>query len=229
MLKPLRLLLRGIGWLLAFIVIVVIAMAAGSLIPRPLFAPAEAGVGQGQTIYLLANPIHTDIAIPLTDAIRQRFADLEPFGIEINHPGAAYLVIGWGGRSFYLETPTWSELKPAPVFKALTIDASVLHVDLAGSRLQNHPAATRIDVSEAGFERMLRYIETSFVRNSGQPVGIAGAGYNDTDAFFEATGSFNALLGCNTWTASALREAGVRTGLWNPLPQSLALSVDLYN
>ena len=31
-----------------------------------------------------------------------------------------YIVFGWGGRAFYLETPTWSELKAAPVLKAVT-------------------------------------------------------------------------------------------------------------
>ncbi|MGO8572745.1 TIGR02117 family protein, partial [Rhizobium ruizarguesonis] len=34
---------------------------------------------------------------------------------------------------------------------------------------------------------------------------------------------------CNTWTAAALRSAGLRTGIWNPLPQALRLSVAVYN
>jgi len=58
---------------------------------------------------------------------------------------------------------------------------------------------------------------------------ILGKGYGRHDAFFDANGSFNALVGCNTWTARALREAGLRTGLWNPVPQTLALSLKFYN
>ena len=54
------------------------------------------------------------------------------------------------------------------------------------------------------------------------------ASYGEFDAFFEA-GNFTALLGCNTWAAAALRKAGLQTGWWNPLPQTLGLSLDLHN
>lgn len=53
-------------------------------------------------------------------------------GIAVNHPAAAYLVFGWGGRSFYTETPTWADLKPMPVLRSLTLDRSVMHVDVTG-------------------------------------------------------------------------------------------------
>jgi uncharacterized protein (TIGR02117 family) len=58
---------------------------------------------------------------------------------------------------------------------------------------------------------------------------IPDAAYGQSDRFFEAKGYFNALFGCNTWAAGALCAAGLRTGLWNPLPQTLQLSLALYN
>ncbi|MGG2475846.1 DUF2459 domain-containing protein, partial [Rhizobium sp. BR5] len=42
--------------------------------------------------------------------------------------------------------------------------------------------------------------------------------------FFEANGWFNAVAGCNTWSAAMLREAGIRTGWWTPLPPLLRWS-----
>jgi uncharacterized protein (TIGR02117 family) len=56
-----------------------------------------------------------------------------------------------------------------------------------------------------------------------------GKSYGSDDAFFEANGYFNALLGCNTWTAAALRAAGVKTGWWTPLPPLLITSLHLHN
>jgi hypothetical protein len=47
--------------------------------------------------------------------------------------------------------------------------------------------------------------------------------------FYEAQGTFNALVGCNVWTATALRSAGLRTGWWNPLPFLLIRSLWYYN
>ena len=92
-----------------------------------------------------------------------------------------------------------------------------------------HPAVAGYDISEPRFSALLDFIEASFARGQGGPVFIPGAGYAATDGFYEANGAFNALVGCNTWTAKALRIAGLRTGWWNPLPWSLGLSMQLYN
>ena len=39
--------------------------------------------------------------------------------------------------------------------------------------------------------------------------------------FYEAVGPYSAFYTCNSWTGRALREAGVKTGLWTPLSQSI--------
>ena len=219
-----RWLLSGVGLLIGLLVL-------GASLPRPLTAPAEASsAGAPPTqILLLANPIHTDIALPLDDEVRAAFADLVPSGLPIDMPGVEYLIIGWGGRSFYIETPTWGAIRPLPVLKALTIDRSVLHVSVAGQIDQKHPSLRPLTISKEGRRRMIEAIRASFIRDAGLPVPIPGAAYGLDDAFFEAEGVFNAFVGCNTWTASMLRSAGVRTGWWTPLPQLLDLSIDLHH
>ncbi|MBL0372469.1 TIGR02117 family protein [Rhizobium sp. KVB221] len=217
--------------LLTGTLLVALLIAVGTFLPRPLWPTAEAAGSSTETrqILVLSNPIHTDIAIPVDAAIRARFGFLSAAGVPIDNPAVRYLVFGWGGRSFYLETPRWADLKPLPVLRALTIDKSVMHVDVAGMLPVDAPAITRHEVDEAGFERMLVFIQSSFALDKETPVPIPGAGYGRYDAFFEANGFFNILVGCNTWTAWALREAGLRTGLWNPIPQTLAVSLKLYN
>ncbi|WP_353641934.1 TIGR02117 family protein [Mesorhizobium sp. WSM2239] len=207
-----------------------LSVALGMLIPRPIFSAAEAeGTDTTRRILVLTNPIHTDIAVSIDAFIREKFGFLEHAGVPAGHSDARWLIFGWGGRAFYLETPTWSELKPLPVLKALTLDRSVMHVDVAGDIAEPHPAVTGFDVSEAEFVRLIDFIADSFERGEGGPIVIAGAEYSSDDRFFEAKGYFNAFLGCNTWTARALREAGLRTGWWNPLPVTLAASLRLHN
>jgi uncharacterized protein (TIGR02117 family) len=63
----------------------------------------------------------------------------------------------------------------------------------------------------------------------GGPEKIEDAAYGEYDLFFEANGNFNALAGCNTWTAGALRAAGLQTGWWTPLPITLFYSLRLHN
>ena len=122
-----------IRWLLRIVFLLVLSAACGTFIPRPLIAPVEASsAAVTHRILLLSSSIHTDIAIPLDAETRAAFSFLDDTGFPLGHPNAEWLIIGWGGRAFYLETPTWAELKPLPVLRALTIDRSVLHVDLAG-------------------------------------------------------------------------------------------------
>jgi uncharacterized protein (TIGR02117 family) len=206
--------------------VVAILIVLGTVVARPLATPAAASAGA--EILLLANPIHTDIALPMDDEVRVAFADFIPAGLPVDMPGVEYLVFGWGGRSFYIETPTWGDLRPLPVLRALTIDRSVMHVSVAGLIDLSHPAVRPLAVTAEGRSQMIAAIRASFVRKGDAPVVVPGAAYGTDDAFFEAVGSFNALIGCNTWTAAMVRAGGVRTGWWTPLPQLLDLSIDLH-
>lgn len=205
--------------------LILTGLVLGTAVPRPLLKPSAATPADPRQILLLSNPIHTDIALPLDDEVRTAFADLMPSGLPIGMPGADYLVFGWGGRSFYLETPTWGDLKPLPVLRALTLDRSVMHVEVAGPIDRGHPAVRMLTVSTEGRRQMIAAIRESFERADGLPIMIEGAAYGLDDAFFEARGFFNALAGCNTWTAAMLRRGGLTTGWWTPLPQLLDWSL----
>ena len=223
-----RAMLRAVRWIASILLVVALAVLAGMLVPRPLW-PSDDELTATRRILVLTNPIHTDIAIPIGPDVLERFAFLEAAGIPLSNPAARWLIFGWGGRAFYLETPTWADLKPMPVLKALTLDRSVMHVDLFGDIPEPHPAVTAFEIGEEAFDRLTAFIDGSFERIGGEPVLIAGASYGSVDRFYEAHGFFNALVGCNTWTARALREAGLRTGWWSPLPPNLAASLRLYN
>ena len=58
-----------------------------------------------------------------------------------------WLILGWGGRAFYLETPDWADLKPMPVIKALTVDRAVMHVGVARASLA--AKSTKVAVTSA--------------------------------------------------------------------------------
>lgn len=219
---------RAVRLFAAVIIGVLLLMAGGTIIPRPITLGVESGAKQHR-ILVLSNPIHTDIAIPIDAEVRDAFGFLGRDGIPIKDAGARYLIFGWGGRSFYIETPIWADLKFMSVVKALTADAAAMHVDIAGDISEALPNVAGYDVDDAGFDRLLTHIRSSFKDIEGQPIVIPGADYGTYDRFYEAHGTFNALLGCNTWTAAGLREAGLRTGWWNPLPVVLGYSMRLNN
>lgn len=215
-------------WIGGGLLLIVLLLVLGTIVPRPFFADGTGGP-RDREILLLSNPIHTDIALPVDEDLRRAFAELQEDGIAVNHPAAAYLVFGWGGRSFYTETPTWADLKPMPVLRSFTVDHSVMHVDVTGDFPADLAGVKRLRISEAGYQRLLAGIGASFVRKDGKVRLIPGVAYGLNDAFFEADGLFNAFAGCNTWSAAMLRQAGIRTGWWTPLPPLLRWSVDLHN
>ncbi|OCP36384.1 urease-associated protein [Ensifer sp. LC163] len=225
---------RVLKWTAYGVSALILAAVLGTVVPRPLLpntatAAAVVSAAAGERILILSGPIHTDIAIPLNEETRARFAFAGEAGVPLDHPEARWLIFGWGGRSFYLETPTWSELKPMPVVRALTLDRSVMHVDIAGAIVEPQPSVESVDLERAEFEKLMTFISESFARNGSAVVPVEGFSYGYADRFFEAEGTFNALFGCNTWTAQALREAGLQTGFWSPLPSTLGLSLLLHN
>jgi len=216
-------------WFLAFVAAICIALVLGTVVPRPLLDPAVGGEAPTRRILLLASPIHTDIAIPIDADTLADFGFLRDAGLPIDNPNARWMLFGWGSRAYYMATPELTDTSFAPLFKALTLDASVMHVEILGALDETHPAVSGVTVSQAGLDRMLAFIRATFADANGLPDHVEGVHYGATDAFFEANGSFNALIGCNTWTAHALREAGLQTGWWSPLPQTLAWSLTLHN
>lgn len=226
--------LRKILWRLSIglpLLFLMLALAAsfGTIVPQPLFASRAADTGDMRRILVLSNPIHTDIAIPVDAESLARFPFLAASGIPVDDPAARWIVFGRGGRSFYLETPTWADLKPLPLLRGLTFDRAVLHVDVLGALAEPSPAVQGFDIGPEGYASLLDMIAASFATREDQVVPVPDVRYGQNDRFFEATGWFTALAGCNTWTAQGLRAAGLRTGLWNPLPVSLAFSLNQFN
>jgi uncharacterized protein (TIGR02117 family) len=212
--------------LAAIVALYLAATLAGAAIP----ARGVAGSGSGETkrIYLLTSLLHADFAIPVDDAMRQRFAFLRDGGVPVDHPELRYLVFGWGARDFYLKTKTLADIRPTPALKGIFGDRSVMHV-LSARDVRTDKDAVALDLPPGGLERLLAFIERSFHREDARPVPIPGAGYGMSDVFFEGLGRFDIFRPCNIWVAEGLREAGIATGAWTPTTFSLELGLALHS
>lgn len=227
---------RGFRFVFGALLIVALCLGLGTLVPRPFFAPHPVLASASQpaiptrTVLLLSSAIHSDLALPASPDVLARFSFMAADGLNPAQSGVEYIVAGWGGRSFYVATPTWSDLKPGPVLKALSLDHSVMHMGLAGAIDLAHPSVRVIQLDEASYQRLMKSVLASFsVGADDLPVVVAGAQYGDFDLFYEAEGWFNAFVGCNVWTARMLRQAGLTTGWWTPLPGLLTASLTLHN
>ena len=202
-----------------------VAAIIGAVVPGP--SDPDSGAGTREVL-LVSGPIHYDLLLPLDTLSAARFAPLIPKGINLAHPEAEWLVIGWGAQDFYAQTPTYRDLSLSTLWRGIIGDNSVLRVDIIGAIRDDLPLR-RLKLTESNYARLLGNIMgTLQVGPDGLPVRLDGAGFTPTDGFFMAKGRFNILRTCNVWIGEQLRAAGLRFGLWTPMPLSVSLSFDLY-
>jgi uncharacterized protein (TIGR02117 family) len=170
---------------------------------------------EGVDIYILSNGAHTDIVTPIrTSQIDwSRIIKLE--NTRSNDPAMQFLAFGWGDKGFYLDTPTWAELKASTAFKAMFyLGTSAMHTTYYHSMTEGEQCV-KIRISTADYARLIEYIKASFDYDAaGNVIWIAGHSYGADDSFYEARRTYSFLYTCNTWANDALKYCGQKASLW---------------
>lgn len=174
----------------------------------------------GIPVVIIDNGIHVDFVLPVTAAGHDWRDVFDPAATEMGAAlgdVATYVAIGWGHRDFYINTPTWSDLTAATVARAvLGIGGSVMHI-MYGENWSDRESSVIITLSPADYRILVDgIVETAVLDEGGRAVALDSRGYINSDAFYEAKGSYSALYTCNNWAISILADAGVRVPIWSP-------------
>lgn len=191
--------MRIVPWLIAVTVI-------GAACADAPTAPDITDVSTPHTIHLVSHGWHTGIVIRLKDLPREAWPE------SASLPRAEYIEVGWGDREYYqaADPGAWLALKAAMV-----PGPSVLH--LVGFRIpvEQYFSASEVialPVSDIGLAGLVAHIREQYARdNSGKPIELGVGLYGDS-AFYESVEKFHLFNNCNTWTARALRAAGIPVG-----------------
>lgn len=210
-----RVALRRIGRVFAGLIVLVLAYAAAGMVGGAI--PANAGwrpPASGVTIYIESNGVHTGIIVPKVAAgIDWRDLARPEHLRDPRYAGYDHLGFGWGEQTFYLETPTWADVRLRTVAAAaIGSERTLMHIDhLPAPRPEDD--VRKVVLRPAEYRRLAAFIRAGFVDG-----GRRYPGYGPYDAFYESHGRYSALRTCNAWTGEALRHAGVRVGVWTPFP-----------
>lgn len=169
---------------------------------------------EGVRIYVADNGVHTDLILPAAafrDVARPEHLADPRYGAE------PFLAFGWGDRDFYLHTAQWSDLRPWRTAKALAgAGSTVLHVaHVPEPRVGGSVRAVVLRLEE--YRLLVEYVRGTFA------AGPVVRGYGARDAFYSAKGGYSVIRTCNQWTGTGLRKAGVKMGVWTPLPWGVML------
>ena len=90
-------------------------------------------------------------------------------------------------------------------------------------RMEESESCKRIMISKGQYDRLIQFINQSFQRDDNGKVMLieTDANYGETDAFYEAQGTYSFMNTCNSWANLALKKGGQRACLWTPFQQGI--------
>ena len=122
---------------------------------------------------------------------------------------ARFLEFGWGDAEYYpAEKPSIGMGLRAvfvPTETVLHIAAMRVTPDLRYPESEVIP----LSISPSGRERLIGFISRTFRRNGDIRTHPVSPGLHSNSHFYPAKGEFHMFNTCNTWTARALRHAGI--------------------
>ena len=189
------------------------AALVGSLVP------ANSGWTEpknGVQIFVETNGIHVSLIVPMA-AAGQGLSDLiRPEHLANPDLYGTHAMIGWGHGAVYRNAQTWGDVRSGDIGSAIIgSDDTTLHV----YHLVNpQPNSIRkgFRVTPAQYRRIVAQVRASFKWKGGR--STAYPAYGPNNLFYDSVGRYSAINTCNEWTGRVLRNAGVKVGLWTPMP-----------
>ena len=204
--------------LAVFIAAILLYLFLGYFLP---FIPVQAEATPEPKVirgFIKTNGMHTDVVVPVKSTYID-WSEKFPFENTLSKSeNYRYLSIGWGDKGFYLNTPTWADLKFSTAFKAaFWLGDAAVHATYY-DKIEVNDSVKSFVMTERQYLKLIRFVDETMEKDAdGNYIFIpTDAQYDDNDAFYEANGSYSFLFTCNTWTNNALKVSGQKAALWTP-------------
>lgn len=211
--KLFRQLLILVGFLLGVVFLYVILALLLPLIPINAKKTTDPKVVE---LYILTNGVHTDLVLPVRTSQIDWSQKLPFKNTRGQKTDFRYIAFGWGDKGFYLDTPTWSQLKFSTAFKAaFWLSDSAMHCTYY-KQMKEGNDCKKMMLTEQQYQDLIQFIDSRFDKDAaGHYILVpTNAVYGDDDAFYDAKGSYNFTYTCNTWANDGLKVAGQKAALW---------------
>lgn len=199
---------------LTILLLVTYAFAAYIIAYIPVNTEFKECNTDGVEIYISTNGVHTDLVLPIQNNLKNWSAFVNPADTKLKNTNYQYVSFGWGDRGFYIETPSWDNLKFKTAFNALFfLSSTAMHVSFYAS-MNEDAHCKKICISKKNYTKLIDFIDNSFEKQNNLPVLIKGACYGYNDLFYNAKGTYSLFYTCNTWANQALKSAQVKACIW---------------
>ncbi len=214
--------LKTIGILVG---IVVVYALLGYLLPFIEVSAKDDGEKKEIPIYIYTNGVHTDIVMPVKNDLHDWSSKILYDNTTSKKTDYQYVGVGWGDKGFYLDTPTWADLKFSTAIKAaFWMSESAMHTSFYNTMTEASDCK-KMMISKKQYQDLVKFVDDKFDKDAkGNYLMIpTKAVYSDNDAFYDAQGSYSFLNTCNTWANDALKSAGQKAAWWTPTDYGIFL------
>ncbi|SFZ96667.1 conserved hypothetical protein [Chryseobacterium limigenitum] len=198
--------------------IIVLYILMAYLLPFIEISAKDDGEKKEIPIYIYTNGVHTDIVMPVKNDMQDWSTKIPFANTKSKKTDYNYVGVGWGDKGFYLDTPTWADLKFSTAFKAaFWLGESAMHCTYY-KKMKEGGDCKIIMISRSQYKDLTKFVEDKFDKDqNGNFILIpTNAVYSDNDAFYDAQGKYSFLYTCNTWSNDALKAAGQKAAFWTP-------------
>lgn len=213
--RVIKALFKTVLWI---IILVISYIVLGLVLPLIGISAKETSEPKTVDVYILTNGVHTDLVVPVKTKIMDWNKKVLFSNVASQSPHYQWIAFGWGDKGFYLNTPTWADLKfSTAVEAAFWLSESAMHCTFYDD-LQEDENCVKLSITENQYKDLVQYIDSKFDKTpTGEYIFIpTDAVYGDSDAFYEAQGTYSFLYTCNTWANYGLKAAEQKYALWTP-------------
>lgn len=178
------------------------------------------------TLYVRSNGVHTDVCFPSRTELCNWYEFVSTDDFPENEM-FDFITIGWGDKGFFLDTPTWAEIKTSTALNAVFLPSSTaMHVAYSAEPSISENCIP-VKVSSKNYMKMVEFVQSTFEKNHAKIELIKGKGYSRNDNFYEAKGSYHLFRTCNSWTNNVLRRGDIHTSLYAFFPDGIMEGLDV--
>src|SRR5690349_19377760 len=153
------------GYTLLTIVLLLLLYLGSAWALSHLTVKAEANTAHQVPIYIKTSPVHTDLILPVKTALKDWSQSILFTNTRTCDTAFNYIAFGWGDKGFYLETPTWADLKASTAFKAaFALSTSAIHATFY-KQMHEGKRCVKINISNEQYQRLIAFIQKRFDTN----------------------------------------------------------------
>jgi len=171
----------------------------------------------GVEIFVETNGVHVSLIVPISAAGEDLSDLIRPEHLQNRDLYGTHAMIGWGHGRVYRNARTWADVKSGDIASGIFgSDYTTLHIyHLVNPKPLAHRKSLQVTPKE--YRNIVNQIRSTFRLNSNGD-SIAHSAYAVDNLFYDSNGHYSAINTCNSWTGTVLRNAGVRIGIWTPMP-----------